>query len=314
MNLFSSEPYLRTLAETYFPGRRWAIELFQTEGAQHKLLVVDGHGPVTAWPFLDFPQLLDPKEPGRARSLRYLPRAVRETTTAEQRAPIEPGSGVSPAPFIRWAGFADFAAFEAHVLARNKTLPADSRRQRRRIERELGPLRFELDDRGAEAFDTGLRWKSAQYLASGLPDMFANQDHVRMFRALQRIGLVIISSLRAGDRLLAVHLGALESQRMYSWVPSYDVELQRYSPGRLLLESILAESFARRHLEFDFLIGEEAYKWNYATHNRRIGPLGTPPLSLRLEREVRQRVKAALEDHPRLLDLARRVKRLVDER
>ena len=311
MNVFSSEAYLRTLVEIYFPRRRWTIELFETQGAQHRLLVVDGHGPVTLWPFLDFPQPLDAPAAEKARPLGYLPRAVLETTTVEQRVPSVPGSGVSPAPFIRWAQFPDFTAFAALVAARNKTLLADSRRQRRRIEREVGPLEIQFDDRDPQVFATGLRWKSAQYLAAGFPDMFANQNHVRMFRALHEHGLVVISSLRAGDRLLAVHLGALDAQRMYSWVPSYDAELQRYSPGRLLLESILEESFARRHLEFDFLIGDEDYKWNYATHSRLIGPLGNPPLEVRLEGAVRQRVKAALSGYPRLLVAARRIKRLV---
>jgi len=57
------------------------------------------------------------------------------------------------------------------------------------------------------------------------------------------------------------------------------------------------------HLEFDFLIGDEAYKFVYATHSRVIGPLGVAPLGVRLEKRARGLAREALRGRPRLQQL-----------
>ena len=130
------------------------------------------------------------------------------------------------------------------------------------------------DDQRPEAFELCIRWKAAQYLASGYENLFAREACVKLFRRLRERGVLVVASLSAGDRIVAAHLGTLHAQRQTWWVPAYDVELARYSPGRLLLEAALQESQARKHLEFDFLIGDEGYKYLYATHERVIGPVG----------------------------------------
>jgi CelD/BcsL family acetyltransferase involved in cellulose biosynthesis len=108
--------------------------------------------------------------------------------------------------------------------------------------------------------------------------------------------------LSAGGEVIAVHLGASHEGRTYWWIPSYGPEFAKFSPGRLMLESLLRASFERGDHEFDFLIGEEAYKWHYATHTRVIGAAGTPPLSLRVEKELKRQAKRALRGMPWLLD------------
>ena len=71
----------------------------------------------------------------------------------------------------------------------------------------------------------------------------------------ERRGLLAVFTLSAGQTLLSIHIEAVEDNRLYWWVPAYDPELAQYSPGRLLLENLLADSFARGHAEFDFLVG-----------------------------------------------------------
>ncbi len=307
MNLFSTDAFLETLAELYYPGRRWAVEVCRVEGRYLRLLVVGRREVVLSAPFFDYPQPVEDPVPGPVRELSWVPRTVLRTTTVEDRAP-EP-KGQHPSPFIDWSRFVDWADFERFVGARIGNLFPDSRRRRKKLERDLGPLRFEFDDPRPEVFDACVRWKSAQYVTTGLPDLFAPAENVELFRRLRRRGAVVVSSLSAGSTLLAVHFGGLADGKHSWWVPAYDAALSKYSPGRLLLEEILKESLARRHREFDFLIGDEAYKFHYATHVRVIGPVGSPPLRVRLWNEARARAKHALSGSPRLLEAARSFRR-----
>jgi CelD/BcsL family acetyltransferase involved in cellulose biosynthesis len=179
---------------------------------------------------------------------------------------------------------------------------------RRRLEREAGPVRFAFDDPDPEVFDTCLRWKGEQYLATGHPNFFAQPRNVELFRQLRARRLVVVNALWAGPRLVAAHVAGLYDRRFAAWVPAYDPAWAKCSPGRLLLEESLRASQALGHREFDFLIGDEAYKFRYATDNRVIGPLGAPPLSVRLEQEARGLARATLKDRPRLKKLVDRLR------
>lgn len=307
MSVFSTPAFLETLAELYYPGREAAVEVCRVDGLALRLLVLDGHEVVTAAPYYDFPLPLETPWLGAARPVRYVPRTVLRTTTVEERPPTGPGQHASP--YVEWGRFADHAAFEAMVGRRIGNLLPDSRRRRHKLERDLGPLRFTFDDARPEVFDACVRWKSAQYRETGVPDLFARPQNVELFRRLRGRGVAVLSSLYAGDRLVAAHLGGLAEGRHAWWVPAYDPGLARYSPGRLMLHELLRESHALGHREFDFLIGDEAYKFHYATHSRLIGPLGTPPLRDRVLGALRARTRSALEGHPALLGAAKSVKR-----
>lgn len=310
MNVFSSSPFLETVADLGFPGRSHAIEIVRVGPERFRLLVIDGHHVVTEWPFLDFFEPLPEDMPGLPRrTLGYLPLAAVRSLPAEEWRPEDQGPQYLPSPYVDWTRFPKWEDFTALVSSRIGNLLPDSRRKRRKMERDLGPVRFVFHDERPEVFDTCLRWKSAQYLASGYKDLFADARNVALFRRLAAAGVVRVSSLSAGERLVAVHLGALHEGRCSWWVPAYDTEAGRYSPGRLMLEELLEYSYRAGHHEFDFLIGEEDYKWHYATHTRVAGPYGTPPLSLRARRVAKEQVKAVLQRYPWLWERARELKR-----
>jgi CelD/BcsL family acetyltransferase involved in cellulose biosynthesis len=112
----------------------------------------------------------------------------------------------------------------------------------RRVEREIGPLRFVADSTDAASLESVLAWKSLQYRQSGKPDLFA-PGWIR--EAVQRIFTTrtdgcsgILSLLYAGDRLVAGHFGIRSQQAWHYWFPSYDKEAAKYSPGLILLEKM----------------------------------------------------------------------------
>ena len=306
VNIFTTAAFLQTVGELDFPGRRRAIELCRVEGRVLPLLVLDGRTVVESAPFYDFPQPLDVVPAGPVRELPYFPRTVVRTEPIEARVAPEP-QGLRPSPFVDWSRFPDRAAFEAWVEARGGRV-ADGRRKRKKLEKDLGPLHFVFDDPRPEAFDACVRWKAAQYVATGVQNLFAQPRNVELFRRLRQRGVLVVNSLSAGSTLLSVHLGSLHDGRLTWWVPAYDPAFGRYSPGRVLLEELLRESQARGHREFDFLIGAEDYKFVYATHNRVIGPLGTPPLRARMISAGRHLAHRVLDRSPRALAWARKLR------
>jgi hypothetical protein len=309
MNMFSSDVFLRTLGEVYFAGHRYEPALFAVDGRVCRLLMVDG-APITRWQFVDFFEpVLAPGAP--ARALGYLPSVARETLSSEDWLTRVPTAGLLPSPFIDWARFERWDDFVALVSARIANLFPDSRRKRNKLAKALGDVEFRLDDRRPETLELGMKWKSAQYLASGYDDLFVDAKNRRLFTELHARELVLVSSLSAGGNVIAVHLGASHEGRLYWWIPSYGPEFGKFSPGRLMLESLIRASFERGDREFDFLIGDEAYKWHYATHTRVIGSVGVPPLSLRLETDLKRRAKRALRGMPWLLKRWPRLKQLV---
>jgi hypothetical protein len=318
MNFFSSDEYLGALAEVWFPGRRCEIGVYAAEGKLFRLLAVDGVGPVVtdgpradAYHFLDFlePLASAPEHPATVPRVRWVPRVGLGAEPVTSASPEVPAGGRAPAPYVDWSRFPRWSSFEEHVARRRATLGPDSRRKRRRLEERFGPLRLRWDDRRPSAFDAVLAWKAEQYERTRVPDGFAIPQNVAMFRELWRRGLAVVSSLSAGERLVAVHLGVLWRRRFSSWIPAYDRAVTALSPGRLLLEDLLLESHRRGDAEFDFLLGGEPYKYHYATHRRVVGALGNAPVHVTLRRAVRSSVKRALARYPTLLEKARELER-----
>lgn len=290
MNVFSTDAFLNALASTGFRGKPCDIEHFRVADSTYRLLRVENKV-ISEYPFLDFVEPVAKPPGAEARRLGYLPLAGRAPIPA---ADWKPQDGLQPSPLVDWTGFADLDSFWASVGKRIGNLVPDTRRKLRKLERDLGPVEFTFDDRRADAFDQCVRWKSAQYRASGLVDLFAESRHVDLFRALRDNGVVVVSSLRAGNILISSHLGALHDGRMYWWIPAYDTTFARYGPGRLMLHALLDHSQRAGHREFDFLIGEEAYKWHYATHTRVVAPVGAAPLTLRARTATRRVAKTVL--------------------
>jgi hypothetical protein len=302
VNVFSSEGFLSALAAVNFPGVPYVLEDYQVAARAFRLLrLAHERAPITGWTYLDFVEPLTAAQAGRTHgALPWLPRAALSTHAVS--APPQLAPGLQPSPFIRWSQFKDWAAMEAFIKTRNSGLVADSKRRLRKLAQELGPVQFLLHDARPQVFAACVQLKGAQYRATGLPDLMAQPRNVALFAQLLKTGLLRVSSLSAGETLLAVHFGLEHDGKLYWWVPTYDPAYQRFSPGRLLLEELLRASFAAGHREFDFLIGDETYKWHYATHNRLIGELGLAPLPVQLRRFAKAKGKSVLARYPKAFE------------
>jgi CelD/BcsL family acetyltransferase involved in cellulose biosynthesis len=161
-----------------------------------------------------------------------------------------------------------FHAYLNDLRKRSKTRVTNIERKKRKIERDIGPLRFELHTDQSSAFEQLLRWKSRQYGDTGVVDVF---EYDWVTSLLQKIishrgnkfsGL--FSTLHAGERLVAVHAGMRSHGVAHYWFPSFDRDIASYSPGIILLLHLARALGERGVRRLDLGAGNERYKTLFA--------------------------------------------------
>jgi CelD/BcsL family acetyltransferase involved in cellulose biosynthesis len=320
-NVFSSPAYLACVADAFYPGRAYEVADFGVEGRTYRLLRVEsGRWPlppevVPKAPFMDFLEPTDSAKSTARRSLRYLPKvSLGRVTSAEWHAkPAAEKAGLLSSPLIdftlfpTWDAFVQFSRATAHPGFRSQR----ARQQKKLHEKHGLVFRWHDDDRAA--LETITRWKSAQYEESGFIDLFQSGALLKHFQLLLERGQLTLTTMRLGGTLVAGHAGMVHEGRFYYWLPAYDKDWVKEGIGSMLTEWMIRESYERKLTEFDFLIGNEAYKWGYATHTRMIGPLGDEPLTLRVWRPVRARLMEEVRKHDHVYKELQALKRRVEQ-
>jgi CelD/BcsL family acetyltransferase involved in cellulose biosynthesis len=155
--------------------------------------------------------------------------------------------------------------YDAYLAARRHSQRVKSIfRKRRKLEREIGAVRFAWDERDRQLLQVLRRWKSAQYVRTGHRDVLARPwasaviDELFELRPEGCAGT--LSVLWAADQPVAAHLGLRSERGLSYWFPTYDVEVGRFSPG-LILVMALAQAAADAGLDHvDLGKGDEEYK------------------------------------------------------
>jgi CelD/BcsL family acetyltransferase involved in cellulose biosynthesis len=172
----------------------------------------------------------------------------------------------------------------------------------RRIKREIGRLRFTMHDNRDDVFDTLLRWKEEQYKRTGVNDksdapfyqLFAVPWAAPILRDVYRTqgtGFAgVLSSLYAGDTLVAAHLGMRSDHVLHHWFPAYDSSLKTYSPGLLLLLKMLEHAPAAGVTMLDFGQGMPEYKARFANAQQTTAYGTVERWSLRYVRKAARRL------------------------
>jgi CelD/BcsL family acetyltransferase involved in cellulose biosynthesis len=132
----------------------------------------------------------------------------------------------------------------------------------RRAERILP----ELDD----FFDQHVRrWRGTEW-----PSQFrspSQRDFYRRFtERLDETGVLRFTTVKLDGRLIAAHYGFLHAGRFVWYKPTYEPELAKLSPGEVLLKRLFELARDEQAHEFDFTIGDEAFKLRFATLTRQV--------------------------------------------
>ena len=152
-----------------------------------------------------------------------------------------------------------------------KKLINDSNRQWRKLS-EIGLLKIEKATKKSEIkllidcldnFKNDRAYKSLiakNILSKRGMKKFLN-DISEQFLKTNNLSLI---ALKMSNSVLAVHLAFYHNNQYLYYLPSFNSEYKKYSPGRLLLEKSIEYAIDRKFKKFDFLNGNESYKYNYS--------------------------------------------------
>lgn len=171
-------------------------------------------------------------------------------------------------------------------------------RKMRKIERELGPIRFEAHTDDASVLDRLVEWKRAQYERTATRGSLGRDWSVEILRRLMRRQrddfAGTLSALYAGSRLIAVHAGMRSARSWHYWFPAYDASVGALSPGLVLIHEMCRWAADAGIDRIDLGPGEGAHKDLFGTGETTVGvghvsvPARTPLLSRLVSRFQRR--------------------------
>ncbi len=113
------------------------------------------------------------------------------------------------------------------------------------------------------------------------PSIFTNAIQRDYYRRLTEeiapTGWLRFSRLDVDDRPVAFHYGLCYHGRYLYGIPSFDIGYSRYGPGEVLLRQLLLAAIAEGAQRFDFGIGDEQYKYRFATDVMQLHTWGLYP-------------------------------------
>lgn len=138
------------------------------------------------------------------------------------------------------------------------------RRKRRRFEEALGVPRLTRDN----SQDGRERFAEFHRLAAGEKGSFMTADMERLFAVLIERAGAVLDLLVAGDRVVAAAVGFEEDDAYYLYNSAYDPEVSAASPGVVLVDLLIGSAAAAGRSRFDFLKGDERYKFRMGAYRR----------------------------------------------
>jgi len=208
--------------------------------------------------------------------------------------------------------------FEAWIESRHRNKKRSAvqvPRHIRKLECELGPVRFEPHVADDDVFHTLVRWKRAQYLRTGARGSMTFDWAVEALGHIareQKDGFSgMLSALYAGDRLVAAHMGMRSRTVWHCWYPAYDPEHAEYRPGLVLFWKMIEYAASNAIEWIDLGKGGEQFKRSFCTRSIDVaeGSVTLPSVSGDIHR-IRARAVHFLRTAPKL-DPARRVFRVL---
>ena len=177
---------------------------------------------------------------------------------------------VEGSPYVNLSG--GFSAYLARQGRSTKNPFSHIAIKAGKLERQVGPLRFEADVRDRKVLQTLIEWKVRQYLRSGATNVFAfpwtRALLDRIFACQGDAFAGELSALYAGDQLVAAHFGMRSYGVLHMWFPSYDPRFAKYSPGLIHDLELIKAAAARGVQRVDYgkgMTGQKEYLMSAAT-------------------------------------------------
>jgi CelD/BcsL family acetyltransferase involved in cellulose biosynthesis len=147
------------------------------------------------------------------------------------------------------------------------------RKKLRYYKRALGST---FEDANAENLDALLdalfALHAARWQRRGMPGMLADdviqRFHREVARAMLDAGALRMHAMRSNDRIVAVFYGFAHHDTVSYYLSGYDPELDKNSPGTLIVAHAIEKAVREGAKTFDFMRGAEDYKYAWGAKDR----------------------------------------------
>ena len=142
------------------------------------------------------------------------------------------------------------------------------RRKTKKMIKDLGPLRLELDCRDKNTLTSLIDLKREQYQRTYIFDIlgvsWAQAMLYRLWEDPSESCRGLLSALYAGDTLVAVHYGMMENGILHYWFPTYYRKYHQFSPGTAIFLEIARQAHTLGIKKIDLGYGEQPYKHKFS--------------------------------------------------
>jgi CelD/BcsL family acetyltransferase involved in cellulose biosynthesis len=157
------------------------------------------------------------------------------------------------------------ASFDEYLAGLAKKERHELRRKRRRFDNDLGTATVERWN-GPEAVAL---FAKLHRLSAGDKASFMTADMERFFNALHTEAGGVIDVLLDGEGRPASAVFSFEDDvGFYLYNSAFEPELSRHSPGNVMLSHLIERAIAKGYRVFDFLKGDETYKFRLGAQTR----------------------------------------------
>jgi CelD/BcsL family acetyltransferase involved in cellulose biosynthesis len=158
------------------------------------------------------------------------------------------------------------ATYDDYMTAIGKKERHETRRKRRRLTEEIGEPRVVTYTEPGPALTRFFRLHRA---APGDKGRFMNPARRAFFTDLLSLPGWRLDTLYGDDhRIVAAVIGAIDDDGYYLYNSAYDPGLHHFSPGVVLLNILIERSIEAGLTVFDFLKGDETYKYRMGAESR----------------------------------------------
>ena len=164
------------------------------------------------------------------------------------------------------------AGYEAYLEERRQSGRTDLIKRcgtkMRKLEREVGPMRLEVQVEDPRLLEQTLDWRLARHESRHSREYLLNiLSHLHRQQTPHLKGT--LSILYASQEIVAAHFGLRSRSTWHWWFPAYNNQFEKYSPGLIMILKMAEAANQAGVTLIDFGRGNQDYKLNLM--NRSIG-------------------------------------------
>lgn len=174
------------------------------------------------------------------------------------------------------SGVEDYMA--QHTARTGTSIFSQTARKARKLAREVGPLRLDHTVASVEAAEALMSLKSRQLRARGEHDPLGGVawpgrllGHLLTRPDPEGDLTTVLSTLHAGEHLMAMHWSLRTGAHLLSCIPAHDPDAARWSPGRILTLDLLRHAAATGCTRVELGLGLDQTKRSLMTQTVPLG-------------------------------------------